>query len=198
MKPRNILFGAVIAGSAFCYASAKADLIGNSIGAEQVFGIIQCSFCSFSTNPFTVQDPGVETVLSDSLLPAPHLLYNVDFAATSLTINFLVNVQLAGGDFNGPVFSVLLGNPFDPIGAVSGIDPFRVTETNGKLFVDLQSYQTSTDTPIVIKFDAVPGPMAGAGLPGLLLACAGLLAWWRRKKPASVKRRRLMGRGVVV
>ncbi len=73
---------------------------------------------------------------------------------------------------------MVAGSPF------SITEVFTITADGGGQTNDGMDLLSPTSNTIT----GVPGPLAGAGIPGLVFAFGGMMAWWRRRRPMSLDR----------
>ena len=205
---KNATLAAIIlAGGTFASAAASATTITFSgfTGAngtpvetytESGFTITRedCLFCGqfFQDQQFgnpapsllATPAPGITALDVTANDGVPFQFLSVDLAANNGNVNYEFQIESALSPFCC-VFGVEMGRPPSSFGFDTVVNPFSdrvIAEPFPELRIVLTFPASGSANLDNIVLNPVPGPIAGAGLPGLILAGGGLLAWWRRRQ----------------
>ena len=186
MSRRFLSLAGAIFGVLLAQSSQAATLTGNVLQAGYEYPTLGAAYpsMSVSTNPFTV-GAGVETVINIEDVT----FLSIDFDADSLLVT--LNTTLASPTWtaaaqNGPVFSVITGVPFAPIGSVVSSNGGSVSAflSGGSLVLNWAGMSYRDGDTVRVEFSPVSAVPLPAALPLLAggLGGLGVMGWWRKRK----------------
>ena len=194
MKALPYLLSAVcaVALGAGAAKTANASMITETVnftatgfGAGAPFSSATGSFTITFDPLVTVVGQGTTITFNSANIPqgvlAPYFFYNANLSGGLLTVCSPGQVSVSScivspgiNEFDIQILNVRSNPAFNFLNYATSSVTTKIFASGGGVFGNGGSVSV------------VPGPIVGAGLPGLILASGGLLGWWRRKQRATV------------
>jgi hypothetical protein len=186
------LSAAVILAVTASAAPASADLLGQTV--NPIFFLVSLLGSG--------EDEGTQTVPAH-FLPGVESETTIDVTATRITLTndaalpyCSVSTTPCPDPFTGFKFLFSAGADITGISIDPASDPAMLPVSGGlnlisgsEFTVNLTGRDPAVGAELILDLTfaaPVPGPVVGAGLPGLIFAGGGLLGWWQRKRKAEV------------